>query len=280
MDLPRAVARRVWRWLNHYPPPPTPPVNRAPLPRAELAHHPRLHGLPHPTSWDWPTYLDPTAAPWLATLKDLYSLPLAFPASLSPEAGLLLHSLVRNIRPRTVIETGTWLGISSLWIASALHANADAAHLHTFDLCLPLRKELDSPDPRTRDFARDRTAFVSAKFREAGLSHLVTAHQGRSDTLIRAMHDSLRTAGGVQLAYLDGDHSVEGVCQDLWALEPILATGGYVLLHDIFPEFTGDEPGPRHLLDRIASIGAGLYEKCELVLSPANYGLAILRRLA
>src|SRR5438270_10365431 len=34
-----------------------------------------------------------------------------------------LRSLVRTVKPQTVVETGTFMGISTLWIAQGLKAN-------------------------------------------------------------------------------------------------------------------------------------------------------------
>ncbi len=55
--------------------------------------------------------------------------------------------------------------------------------------------------------------------------------------------------------------------------------GGYVLLHDTYPELCGSHEGPRHILDAINVITQGCYEKCELNLSPLNYGMGLLRRV-
>ena len=40
-----------------------------------------------------------------------------------PETGHMLHWLVRVLEPETVLEIGTSVGYSALWIASALHHN-------------------------------------------------------------------------------------------------------------------------------------------------------------
>jgi len=82
----------------------------------------------HPRRWNFPAFLD-TSIPWVGVLRDLYAWPLSFPASISPEAGLLLHALVRNIRPRTAVEVGSFIGASTIWMAAALDSAAgDAAH--------------------------------------------------------------------------------------------------------------------------------------------------------
>jgi hypothetical protein len=65
----------------------------------------------------------------------------------------------------------------------------------------------------------------------------------------------------------------------LWAIEPVLNTGGCILVHDTFPEQCGGHEGPRHLIDHIHTKAQGLYEVCELYTAPLNYGMALLRRV-
>jgi len=86
--------------------------NDAPLlPPRQLAHFPADGPRPDQTLWDWPAHIDPAARPWLRTLRALYDQPLSFPFSLSPQAGLLLHSIVLNAQPRTCVEVGSGIGI-------------------------------------------------------------------------------------------------------------------------------------------------------------------------
>jgi predicted O-methyltransferase YrrM len=248
----------------------------------------------HPKAWTFPAYLDSATVPWLAVLKELYASPLAFPASFSPEAGLLLHSLVRNIRPRTIVEVGSFLGI---WMAAALEtATGDPAHrpapagaavIHCFDDFGPIAKapwrETELNEPRL-----DR---VREALKRAQLDHHVILHPGDSSVEVRAFRDQLRGpvepwpgagnehVGGVDFALIDGNHTVEGVLQDLWAIEPVLNTGGYILVHDTFPEQCGGHEGPRHLIDHIREVAQGVYDVCELNTAPLNYGIGLLRRM-
>jgi cephalosporin hydroxylase len=248
---------------------------RAPAPRSELQHFPRLTG-DHPTKWNFPDYLDNPNSRWLQCLKEMYSMPITFPASLAPEAGLLLHSFIRNFKPKTVIEVGSFLSISTHWIASALQANGEGGVVHCFDDFGPIHK-----GPwRDAEMLTGRLEWVQDRLTKSGLIEHVRFHPGNSSPNIRAAHDQLRAAGGVQFAYLDGDHTIPGVIADFQATEPVLATGGYVMLHDIYPEQCGGHDGPRHVLDHASSLGKGLYEHCELYSAPLNYGLALLRRTA
>ncbi len=272
------------------------PLHRHVLPRSTYRFFPRLldEGQ-HPTAWAFPAYLDATI-PWVGALRDLYTSPASFPASFSPEAGLLLHALVRNIRPRTVIEVGSFLGASTIWIASAMEAaEADPGHapvaagtargtIHAFDDFGPMAK-----GPwRDVEVPGSRMSVVEETLRRARLSHRVVLHPGDSSPEIIRIRDSFRAAdpqpgpahaGGVDFALIDGNHTVPGVLEDLWAIEPVLNTGGYILLHDTFPEQCGDHRGPRHVIDHIRSVAQGLYEVCEIYTAPLNYGAALLRRV-
>ncbi len=254
--------------------PPAVPSDKQPLPRERLAYYPRWHVQEHPCKWDFPAYLDNPGSRWLQTLKSMYATPIAFPASLAPEAGLLVHSLVRNLRPRTVIETGTFIGMSTIWVAAALRENGDGAQIHTFDDFGPINR-----GPwREVDMLTGRLEFVAGQIAAAGLAEHVVLHPGNSSFEIRAAHQELRDAGGVQLAFLDADHGVVGAWQDFWATEPVLNTGGFVLLHDTFPEYCSYD-GPRHVLDHLNEQAVGVYEKVDMYLSPMNYGLGLIRRI-
>lgn len=276
-ELRRALAGRAWKALTSLPlpEPPPPVIEGKPIqPRREWGHHPGTFGREHPTSWAWPSYLDEARSPWLRTLREIYASGLSFPASISPEGGLLLFALARNIRPRVVVETGTWLGVSTMWLAAALADAGDGGVVHTFDLFAPIRKDRW----RNEELVSNRRGVVEASFAKAGLADRIVVHQGYSSFELRAAHAALREAGGVQLALLDADHETAGASHDFWALEPVLAVGGYVIFHDVFPEYCGHE-GPREVLDRINRMGAGVYERCELCLSPVNYGLGVVRRV-
>jgi len=283
-----------------------------------LAHFPVLESAAaHPKGWVFPAFLHNPDCEWLCALEELYAEPITFPASLSPQAGLLLHSLVRNLRPRVIVEVGMFCSISTHWIASALRENGCVpgrdAVIHCFDDFEPIYK-----GPwRDVEMLHGREEFVQDRLEKAGLFDFVRLHKGDSAPSILAMQSSLLDAGGVDLAFLDGDHTIGGVVADFVATEPVLNTGGHVLFHDTFPgECT--HLGPRFVLDHVrtfASVGAmdtaartratrrhfvqakkankkdrplkkthqaigeGMYDRMDLYLGPTNYGMGLLRRL-
>jgi predicted O-methyltransferase YrrM len=263
------------------------------LGRSELACFPMLRRIEdHPKAWTFPTYLNPSES-WVATLRDLYASPIAFPASLSPAMGMFLHSLVRNVRPRTVVEIGTFLGVSTIWTASALEAAKDDppqlstapgqlhGAIHCFDDFAPIQpgawRAVGTEGPRD--------ALVRRHLQQAGLAHRVTLHPGDSSECVARARDAGvfgqpgSLGGGIDLAFIDGDHSAPGALRDLRAVEPSLNTGGYIVLHDTFPEQCGDHMGPRTIIDRTREVATGRYELCEIYTAPLNYGMAVLRRI-
>lgn len=278
-----------------------------PPPASTLSHFPRLERAEdHPRRWEFPAYLVNPGCRWLTALRDLYEHPICFPASLSPEAGLLLHGLVRNTRPRVIVEVGTFCSMSTHWIASALLENGcepgrDAV-IHCFDDFGPVHK-----GPwRDAEMLEGRLDFVTERLDRAGLLNFVRFHPGDSAPNIAAAHEELRAAGGVDFAFIDGDHSVPGAVADFLATEPVLNTGGYAVVHDTFPDQCGGHEGPRFILDHVRTarpgtrvssaragvlhrreiaaaaglpIGVGVYDRVDLYLSPLNYGLGLLRRL-
>jgi predicted O-methyltransferase YrrM len=277
------------------------PANRYTLPRRSLRFFPQLRREEdHPRSWVFPPYLDNPGVPWLMTLKDLYTSPATFPASLSPDAGLMLFGLVRNLRPRTLVEVGTFLGVSTLWMAAALEAaetdppmvpgnrpgptptdgemsatDSPSAVIHCFDDFGPM-----PPGPwRETWIDQQRDELVRESLKRAGLPGRAILHKGDSSSNIIAARADLAGRGGVDFALIDGDHSEEGAIRDLHAIEPVLNTGGYIVLHDTFPEQCGNHEGPRVIIDRIHRLAAGVYECCELYTAPLNYGMALLRRI-
>ena len=239
--------------------------------------------------WTVPGDLRERTDAWARVLVGVYDDPASWPSSIAPEAGMLLQSLVRNIQPRVIVETGTCLGASTIWMASGLRALWGAGEsgrrsgvdvdgggpaLHTFDLYLP------PPDERlaSSGMFHNRRQGVERRIAEAGLADLVHIHQGDSASTITSMHERLRAAGGVHLAYIDGDHSPRGAAADFQAVEAVLPVGGYVILHDTFPAVC-NHLGPRWLIDHIHEVSKGAYQVCELYTAQTNYGLGVLRRV-
>ena len=251
-------------------------------PPRELDFFPNRALVPGQTRWTWPKHLEADPRPWVRTLAMLYEHPLSYPFSISPEAGMLLHAIVLNARPRVAIEIGSNIGVSALWIAGAMH-DAGEGSLFCFDDFRPLRQRQDvvpgQPD--------DRELFFRDALVRAGLADRVRVLAGESHREVVRARTEIAAAGragghmssaGVQLAFIDGDHTPEGVERDFRAVEPLLDSGGLIVLHDTFPWMCGWN-GPRQLLNTLHQHAKGTYQTIDLYLAPVNYGLAVLRRI-
>ena len=89
--------------------------------------------------------------------------------ALVPEAGRFIHIVIRAMRARRILEIGTSYGYSTLWLASA--AQAHGGRVETL--------ELDAA----------RVAAAREYFARAGLSDVITQHQGDARQIIPTLGD-------------------------------------------------------------------------------------------
>ncbi len=98
---------------------------------------------------------------------------------LGSEKAVRLAELIKEVKPGLVVEVGTAIGYSGLWIANALR-ELGRGRLITFEL-----------EPQ-------RAAEAEQNFKRAGLDHLITQHVGNARQEIRGV------VGPVDLLFLDG----------------------------------------------------------------------------
>ncbi len=223
--------------------------------------------------WRVPVELAENPRPFARVLTAIYSEPVSWPSSIAPEGGSLLYWLIRNIGPSRIIETGTCLGVSTIWMAAALEANGQDATLVSYDLFVPPN---DPANAHHQLFQRPK-AQVDERLEASSLRHRVVLREGDSARNLAEDREDHRRAGGVQFAFIDGDHSPRGVLGDFREVEQVLQVGGFVLLHDVYPDVSS-QVGPRWLLDEGMRELAGTYEQCDLYLAQVNYGMTLLRR--
>lgn len=240
----------------------------------EPRQHPQPSQRPHTPirAWSMVEGLDP-ATPWARELAAHYADSASFPGSISPQAGMLLHALTLNQQPKVAVEVGSFLGASTLWIAGALNPNAT---LHAVDRFALSRRFA----ARRPDVPRDIEAAFRQRLSRGGVTDRVKVHVGDSPRLLANLRRELLDQGGVDLAFIDGDHTIPGVVRDFWAIEPALAPGAIVVFHDTEPS-SGHE-GPRFLIDALRKGGLGVgsrFEITELPIAPLDFGIAIARKL-
>jgi predicted O-methyltransferase YrrM len=123
------------------------------------------------------------------------------------EIGELLYAVVRALKPKVVVETGTHKGFSALMIAQALKEN-EVGHLYTID--------------------RENHG-VSAEFGAFGLSDQATFIMLDSAMAIAGLAASIPK---IDLLWLDADHGTQAVLAEVTAARRLLGSGSYVAFHD------------------------------------------------
>jgi predicted O-methyltransferase YrrM len=154
-------------------------------------------------------------------------------ASLRLDEAAYLYGLVRKSRPRTVVEIGRFRGGSTLLLAAALEDGV----LHSYDI-----------DTRQGRSGAELDEELIAALERYGLGDRVRLHVADSRTA-----DTPEAA--IDLLFIDGDHSEEGVRADFEHWRPRLADGGHVLFHDAVaaPDFISPrDEGPA----KVAAIAA------------------------
>ena len=136
---------------------------------------------------------------------------------------LVLSFLAQTTKPKEYLEIGVRRGFSMAVVAQ----RAKSCNLTGIDLWIPVYGGADNPGP---DFVREQISL--------------TGHQGEV-TLITGDSKKLLPEIDKQfdLILVDGDHSTEGVYQDIILSHKLLAVGGYIVVDDLDygPTFTAWE---------------------------------------
>jgi predicted O-methyltransferase YrrM len=128
-----------------------------------------------------------------------------------------------------IVEIGSWKGRSTAWLA----AGAKLAGQRVYAV-----------DPHTGS-REDPTANTLSEFlenmRRAGVSDVV------EPLVMTSAEAATRIQGPVELLFIDGDHSDEGVKRDADVWLPRLTDRGLVMMHDVA---TSGYTGPRRVFRR------------------------------
>jgi predicted O-methyltransferase YrrM len=199
------------------------------------------------------SYLHPTAVAteWGEDSGILSSLGLPeMTGGVNPGDQRALYALVLGLRPRTILEIGTHLGCST--VSLALAAKRIGARIITCDLA-------DVNDETRHPWLRHGSRHSPRELlRVAGCEEQVEFRVADSLDFLES------TESQFDLVFLDGDHSAARVYRELPAAFRILRPGGYVVLHDYYPEnrplWPDNAPlvGPHLAVERLRNEGGRL----------------------
>lgn len=135
-----------------------------------------------------------------------------------------IYYLIHALKPNRVLEIGTHVGASTLYIARALHRTAPDSLLTTVDIS-------DVNDPQSG-------AWVSVGLDRAPRDMLAQLDCARHVAFI--VQPSLDFLSGTNekfdFIFLDGDHSSRAVYLETAKALRLLRPGGAILLHDFYPD--------------------------------------------
>ena len=184
-----------------------------------------------------------------AAISDLFGDDDRF-GGINPGDRRALYYLIRAMRSRNVLEVGTHIGASTLYIARALKNNGDGS-VTTVDIADVNAgdgawRKVGLPIP-PRDFA-DKLGC-----------------RGPINFVTQASLDFInKTDKKFDFIFLDGDHAARTVYREVAAALRILNPGGVILLHDFYPEGKALFPdnnvisGPFLALSRIIKESPGI----------------------
>jgi predicted O-methyltransferase YrrM len=168
-----------------------------------------------------------------------------------------LYYLVKYLRPRSVLEVGTHVGASTVHIAAALAALANENPAERYSLTTV--DIVDVNDTVTKPWQRLGSTFSPAEMIERlGYTNLVTFKAKSSLDYLAECPQRF------DFVFLDGFHTASHVVHEIPAALNKLAQGGYVLLHDYYPNeqplWTDGhvERGPFLATEKLRSAGAAL----------------------
>jgi predicted O-methyltransferase YrrM len=196
--------------------------------------------------------------------------------------GGLFYSFTRVLRPRHVVVIGAKAGFSPIMFGKALKDNEgygigkidceeteliekeQKPFLHFIDPSYSIHRGDQGHWYGLGNW--DDESKVKALWEKFGVQDFVTHYKMRSDEYL-----ALNLENKIDLLYVDGDHSYEGVTHDLTQFHDRLSDDAMVMAHDVDP---GLEEGGGHRAYK--DLAKELYEKVRIPIYP---GLAIMRKL-
>lgn len=133
---------------------------------------------------------------------------------IEPELYRLVYALVLSLRPKGVVETGTFTGKATLSIAKALKENKDG-HLWSID---------------HKDYGAKKILGEVADFVDLIVEKSPSALE------------KVMSGNEIDFVFLDNGHLYPTVSAELVVAHKYLLQGGYIAGHDYRPEHTGVFP--------------------------------------
>lgn len=184
----------------------------------------------------------------------------------------LLYGIARTMRPQTCVEIGSARGLSACMIGKALKENGFG--------------KLYAIDPHVQTNWNDTNSIdtyglMRANLARFGVQNYVEIIREFSSTVARDWHDP------IDLLFIDGDHSYEGVKSDWEGFSRHIKPFGLVVFHDTTWAYHTDHPsyrsdlGVHKFLDELRHQGYPIVtidQYCGLsIVQPVIGGMPLMR---
>lgn len=190
---------------------------------------------------------------------------------LSDEEGLLLaRYAVQGLHVGEAVEIGSWCGRSSIYIAQEI------AKKNRLLFCVDHHRGSEENQPDWEWFdkqvwdqqagAVDTLPHFRSNIRAAGLENTIVAMVGQSAKIGQVWQTSLG------FLFLDGGHTMKAALADYRAWATHLVKGGFLAIHDVFPDPADGGRPPFEVCEM--ALASGLYSRIDQTGS-----LVILQRL-
>ncbi len=178
----------------------------------------------------------PLKGKWLGKDWEIKPVPGSYPlvqingvqGYLMPGDVLYLFRKAANLPPNaTIVEVGSFMGLSSIVMAHALIANQnEGARLYCVDTWQ------GSPEHQQMEVVKEEKLYdiFIRNIQDAGVDHIICPVRKRSTEAAADFADE-----SADLIFIDGDHSFEACYADLKAWYPKLKPGGILIGHDCVP---------------------------------------------
>lgn len=178
------------------------------------------------------------------------------PIQIQEELASLLAE-VRQLQPQTVLEIGTARG-GTLFLWTRL-AKDDATIV-----------SIDLPNGKFGGGYSSRWGSIYQRFAKS-TQKLCLLRENSHDSQTRLKAEQLFGGKPVDLLFIDGDHTYEGVKQDWELYSPLVRPGGMIVFHDIAGNY--EDTQVKRLWD---AIKPGLKHKEYAVDPQGYYGIGII----
>lgn len=189
---------------------------------------------------------------------------------LDPAEGERLYELARAAAPLgPCLEIGSYCGKSTIYLGSGVREAGGV--LFTLD------HHRGSEEHQPGQTYHDPELMDAAQSRFDSLPHLrrTLALAGLEDCVVPMVGSSVQVGRHwrtpLALVFVDGGHSLETAMSDYRTWAPLVVAGGYLAIHDIFPDPADGGQAPFEIYQR--ALASELFEQCE-----STRTLGVLRR--